>query len=231
MTGATHRAGGALAGVIGFSLLKSHGLLIDGVNEWTQLIIMYPFAVWGSIASDLDHHWQSSPIKDGFGWFFNKILHLTTGVCKKFNLGKHNPLQVFNAKHRSWQTHSDLAFCIILLLLFWLMQGAVGLNLTAISISLLSLVTVGIGIGLTAHLVLDMLTPSGIWFVSFMFLNRILGLIFRSKRKILPEKVRFVPNTEFFATGKGWESLIHRLLVIGGVLSVGWVIYNSISSL
>ena len=57
----------------------------------------------------------------------------------------------------------------------------------------------GLVLGLISHLILDMLTPSGVWCLAFVGVNRLIG------HRILPEKIRFVPNRKFFSTGGRWE--------------------------
>lgn len=227
MTGKTHRAGGVVACVIGYAALSKYGLLLDGAEGWIQLTVMYPFAVWGSVASDLDHRWESSPVKDGVGWLFNKLLHCTSSICERLNLSRHNVLRIFAAKHRSWQTHSDLVLAVVLVLLWQLLHGAFGLS--GAGAGMLSLAVMGIGLGLISHLILDMLTPSGVWFVSFIAVNAFIGLFVRKKVRLLPEKVRFVPNTAFFSTGNGWEKIINGLLSVCGVLGVLTVIFINIT--
>ena len=64
MTGKTHRVGGMLCCLGGYTLLEANGMLLGDVNPLLQLTIMYPFAIYGSTVSDLDHHWQSAPSKD-----------------------------------------------------------------------------------------------------------------------------------------------------------------------
>ena len=43
MTGKTHKAGGMLCTIVGFTILKENGLLINNVNEGVQWLMMYPF--------------------------------------------------------------------------------------------------------------------------------------------------------------------------------------------
>lgn len=50
MQGKTHRQGGVLVALVAFQYMKSKGLLIPNTNEYVQLLVMYPFALWGSIA-------------------------------------------------------------------------------------------------------------------------------------------------------------------------------------
>ena len=109
MQGKTHRIGGVLCAATGYVLLSSKGLLLKDVNPLLQLAVMYPFAIYGSVMPDLDHHWESAPVRDPVSWGINKVLHLANG---KSNIAK--PLKLFDAKHRSWQTHSDI-FLILLI--------------------------------------------------------------------------------------------------------------------
>ena len=71
--------GGVLCTLVGYSILESNGMLIEGVNPLLQLTVVYPFALYGSVFSDLDHSWQSSPVKDPFSYFVNKCLQGDAG--------------------------------------------------------------------------------------------------------------------------------------------------------
>lgn len=80
MTGKTHRVGGMLGGLVGFSLLKSQGMLVSGVSEPLQLVMLYASSMYGSILSDMDHEWESCPAHDAMSWVLWKVLHLTTPI-------------------------------------------------------------------------------------------------------------------------------------------------------
>lgn len=196
MTGKTHRVGGALCALAGYSYLESKGLLISGVSPLLQLTVMYPFALYGSVLSDLDHHWDSAPCKDVVSFIINKILHLTTKLKSK------NPIiNIFNAKHRSWQTHSDLFLFAVLFLANFILKKANG----AESI-IINLVFAGLLLGVISHIILDSLTPEGIKSVILMLLQRI------TKVKTIPTKIRFVPKSSFFATDGPWEGYVKRIM-------------------
>lgn len=222
MTGETHRAGGAVISVVGFLMLRQHSLLLPDVNEGLQLLVMYPFTMWGSVASDLDHHWDSCPAKDAPSWCINKALHLGTPVRKardslingKKGIG-YKLLGILDASHRSWQTHSDLTLLSIIFLLWSVMTTKHGTDL-----AILSLILTGIGLGVVAHLILDILTPQGIWSCLFVGINKLISLVLHKDVILLPEKIHLVPNIGFFATGGMWETAIRRLLKIAAVLSV-----------
>lgn len=219
MTGKTHRVGGVLCVLGGYTILESKGLLLGNVNPILQLAVMYPFSIYGSIASDLDHALESIPSRDIVSLAINKILHLTSGVVDKIGerstLGK--ILSIFDAKHRSWQTHSDLVF---LLLLFFVLR-LFNMDNYSVDFVILRLIGTGFILGLVSHLILDMLTPEGVWFLIGKVIIFGVNLISRlvNKRikiyKIVPRKISFVPNTKFFRTGGTWEV---------GVRSVMWVI-------
>lgn len=229
MTGATHRAGGMLVSVVGFAILREKGLLLPGVNEAVQWLVMYPFTMWGSVASDLDHHWESCPSKDIPSRAVNAALHITRPIKKVFDKTmsdsskKHNPIyrfvDFFNASHRSWQTHSDLTLIAMLYLLYKVFTGGVG-GLTAADSTIITLVLTGICLGVVAHFILDALTPEGIWLVGFAVLNWVLGL-FKLKLR-LPQKLHLVPKTQFFATGGSWEQFVQKILKICTVLALLW---------
>ena len=200
MQGKTHRVGGVLCAVAGYTILESKGLLLSNVNPLLQLAVMYPFAIYGSVFSDLDHHWESAPAKDPVSWCVNKVLHLTTGKVQ-YHGKKFNPSSIFDAKHRSWQTHSIEFLLILLGFIYYL--GTIG---TTVDSTILRLVLNGFTFGIVSHLILDTLTPEGILFA-------IPTLIKGTKVSI-----SFVPKSEFFATGGPWEKLVR--LVMWGVVSL-----------
>lgn len=204
MEGKSHRVGGVLAALGGYYILKEQRFLIEGVTPLVQLAIIYPFSIVGSLLPDQDHHKESAPMKDVISLTFNKVLHLTTKLRKGMRASGvseknwwYRVLGIFDAKHRSWQTHSDLSFALMCLFLLHLMSGSGGV-LTAEGI-ILKLISMGLVLGLISHLILDMLTPSGVWCLAFVGVNRLVG------HRILPEKIRFVPNRKFFSTGGRWE--------------------------
>lgn len=222
--------------VAGFMFLKANGLLIPEVNEAVQLMVIYPFALWGSTCSDLDHHWESSPSKDIISRGINAMLHLTSKTCDRLE-NTFTDLQckksvvyklckVFDASHRSWQTHSDLTLAVILGLLFLVQSDVLGTSLGVVDVSILSLVLSGVSLGILAHLVLDLITPQGIWLVSFVVLNKLISFITRKKFDKLPEKVHIVPNVKFFATGEKWEDVVGFTLRGGAVLSLIYAVFS-----
>lgn len=204
MTGKTHRVGGMLCVLGGFSYLESKGLLLSGVNPILQLTVMYPFAIYGSIFCDLDHDTHSIPSKDIVSLSINKVLHLTT----KFNEIKGGKpkgvFALFDSKHRSWQTHSDLFLVALLYGLYKLVMQS--RNGTAESV-IVSLVGMGFVLGVVSHLLLDMLTPEGIWSVGLLIAGKV-----TKTGKVLPKKLKVVPYTRFFYTGGVWEDIVRRIL-------------------
>lgn len=195
MEGKTHRLGGVLCALVGYSVIESKGMLIEGVNPLLQLAVVYPFALYGSIFSDLDHSWQSAPAKDPVSFVVNRYLHLTTRIRKKTE-AKGKVLALFDAKHRSWQTHSDM-FLLLLIAAFLavLYSGIPGVNGV-----LFELMCTGFITGVVSHLLLDLLTPEGIWCI--------LPSIIKGKRVT----ISLVPKTKFFSTGGRWEKIVQVLL-------------------
>ena len=201
------------------------------------------FVIGGSTASDLDHHWESCPSKDYPSWMINKLLHITEPiedsmetahkVAKKLHIGNpstkklnsnviYKVSKLFNAKHRSWQTHSELILFVMLYLLDYVMHSKFA-SLGAVDTAILSLVIMGLIIGVIAHLFLDCLTPDGITLVGCCVINNILKT---SNVKLrLPETFRLVPRKEFFATDGKWEQLIQKLLKLGTFLSLCYLVY------
>ena len=209
MLGKTHRVGGALSALIGFAVLQSQDALIPDVNPWLQLAVIYPFAIYGSVVSDLDHNWDSAPAKDPISKFINAVLHLTTGIRQKKKSKGMSVLGIFDAKHRSWQTHSDALLLLIIFAGWWLIQTPVdGINSV-----LFKLIALGLILGVFSHLFLDSLTPEGIW--------TLIPSVIRRKRV----SFHLVPKKQFFATGGPWERLIRTLMWVAIILLFIYVLY------
>jgi hypothetical protein len=229
MTGKTHRAGGMLASIVGFAILRQKGLLLSDVNEGLQWLVIYPFTMWGSIASDLDHHWDSCPQKDYPSRAINLALHITKPVKDSMDKNltnsqkEHNIVyktaDLLNASHRSWQTHSDLTLFLILYLLNSVISGKI-LSLSAVDTALAILVLTGITLGIISHFILDCITPDGIWLVGLAILDKLLKLF--NPRINIPKKLHLVPKTAFFATGGKWEEFVQKVLKIATVVAVIW---------
>ena len=146
MLGKTHHAGGTFAALLAFEVMRNKGWVIPECNEFVQLLIMYPFASFGSIFPDLDHGSSSLPSKDPVAIGINKVLRLT------------------GAKHRSWQTHSILVtggFCLLLSALVFMGNTFIGID-NSIDWACLRLATIGFICGVVSHLVLDAFTTAGI---------------------------------------------------------------------
>jgi membrane-bound metal-dependent hydrolase YbcI (DUF457 family) len=208
MTGKTHRIGGVFCVLGGYTLLSANGMLLSGVNPLLQLGVMYPFAMYGAIVSDLDHHWESCPSKDLVSYGINKTLHLFNKVEDITEVVADGSLldetfSFFSVKHRSWQTHSDLFLLVMIGLMFYLLTGEV----TTADQVIIKLMFTGLILGIISHLALDMLTPEGVWCFAFMALKKL------SKRfKGLRDKINLVPKTEFFSTGGRWEKIVRGVL-------------------
>lgn len=185
MTGKTHRLGGVVVCLGGYMALQSNNMLVPQVDPLLQLAVLYPFAVYGSTVSDLDHHWKSAPSKDPISWIINKLLHLSPKSSNTF----------LNAKHRSWQTHSDLFLFIML----WVGMLLFNSTTDGISQAIIRLIFTGLVFGIISHLVLDMLTPQGIWSILLMGVKKLFGV------RGMPVKLDLVPDTKFFATDGPWE--------------------------
>lgn len=222
MTGKTHRVGGMLACLGGYLILQEKGMLISNVEPILQLTVMYPFAIYGSICSDLDHNKNSAPSKDVVSLGINKVLHLTTKTRKLMEekgLNKtpfYKALGLFDASHRSWQTHSDL-FLALMIYLFFVINS----NTTTNGV-ILSLIGTGLILGIISHLLLDMITPEGVWSLVFCTANKI------SRCNFLPKKIHLVPNIPFFRTGGKWEDWIRYLMWFIVIILFGIIILQMI---
>lgn len=228
MTGRTHRAGGFLCSVVGFALLKEKGYLLPDVSDWLQWLIMYPFCMWGSVASDLDHNWQSSPMKDPPSYVINKLLHVTAPVQKALEAsgdtksGAYKFAKTFNASHRSWQTHSDLTLFIMFILLNIVLNNSFGLGM--LDAVLLRMIVVGLSLGILAHFILDMLTMDG---VTSVILYSIGLMLKRCDPRInFPTKLRFVPHWHCFSTSGSWETWVRRLLKVLNIVATLYLLWN-----
>lgn len=204
MTGKTHRVGGMLCVLGGFTYLESRGLLLRNVNPLLQLTVMYPFALYGSIVSDLDHNANSIPSKDIVSVAINRVLHLTSGLNESTG-GRNKVFGLLDAKHRSWQTHSDL---FLVALMYALYQMVMETKLATVESVIWSLVGMGFILGVISHLILDMITPEGIWSFILVGISKVTG------KKLIPKKLRLVPDSKFFSTGGPWESLVRNILWI-----------------
>ena len=240
MQGATHRAGGVTACLAGYLSLK-HGVVPVGVDPLTSLVVMYPFALWGSTASDLDHHcgsvWDevkvfgersghTLPSQDPVSRGISHILHLTRPLRKTVKGTALAPIVgVLDCKHRSWQTHSEFPLVGILLAMSYVGTGGA----TTVNGVLWQLVLTGILAGLFAHLVLDLLTPEGLPFATGLLVNKLVG------RKVLPEKIKIIPHVPptrkgevgFFSTGGTWEKkVVYNLLHTINILLLLYLILD-----
>lgn len=236
MTGKTHQMGGELSALVGFILLKENGYLLEDTNLYLQLIAMYPFALWGSKALDLDHHKDSIPMKDMFSVGLNKLLHITYKPYRrmkdKLENQEVNPKKKrrirrslwfkfckgMNASHRSWQTHSDLTFLLLVGLFWWVFNSTL---FSSTDLVLLYIILVGATLGMLSHLVLDALTTDGIHLLIFRGIN----LTILGKAKVqLPEKLHLVPRSRKFSCESDWEKFMRVLLRILSVVSFVYLV-------
>lgn len=227
MEGKTHRLGGVVSALAGFVALDATGNTIEDVNPFLQLAVVYPFAIYGSTWSDLDHHWGSVPSKDPVSWVFYKGLHLTSKprrMLKKAGKEKtlgYKLLGIADAKHRSWQTHSDLTFFGLSGLLWYLCFSEWSV-FAGPDLVIAKLILAGLILGTLAHIFLDAITPEGIWMVIPMALKKFF------KIGIFPQKFGLVPNKHFFATGGKWERLVNRVFTIASYLLLAYIVYDAL---
>ena len=155
MMGRTHKAGGCLAMLVVYNIMRSKGFMSE-VHPFVQLLLMYPAASWGSTMPDLDQSFNSIPEKTPFSILINKMLYI----------GK--------VKHRSWQTHSLLIMGLFLGILYGLVFGAMKYSwfgLDTMSCNLLMLLVTGLAVGIGSHLLLDLMTFEGIQLVPRVWLR------------------------------------------------------------
>lgn len=225
MQGKTHRLGGVNAALGGYLALHHTGMTLPDVSLLVQLAVVYPFAMYGATASDLDHHIGSIPSRDPVSILAHKALHITTPYRKRYkNVKKvresfpYKLAGLFDARHRSWQTHSEfsMVFSIGVLWYTCFSENAIFHGIDAI---ILALIMAGLNLGLMAHIFLDGITPEGIHLVTGMLVNGVVG------KKVLPEKIKVVPNNSWFATGNQWEAIWCKLLTISAYLMLFYIIY------
>lgn len=195
-------------------LLKDNGMLLANVDPLLQLTVMYPFAIYGSVVSDLDHNWDSCPSKDVISFIINRVLHLSSKEGKD----RKGLSAVFDARHRSWQTHSDLFMIVMVLAAGFLMNQAV----YSADQAIIRLICMGLVLGVLSHLFLDMLTPEGVWSVLSVIVSKAFNLRF------LPKKVHLVPKSEFFKTGGPWENIIRWIMWVICFILLAIIIFPSI---
>lgn len=236
MTGKTHRAGGMLVSILGFAVLREKGLLLQGVNEGLQWLVIYPFTMWGSVASDLDHTWESCPIHDYPSRLVNMALHITKPVKKFLDKTltegdkKHNIVykvaDLFNASHRSWQTHSDLTLFLMLYLLYCVFSDKF-VGFSAVDTMIATLVLTGICMGIIAHFILDSITSEGVWLISLVILEKVLKIF--NPRINIPKVFRLVPKKKYFSVGGEWEKKVQKVLNVATKVALVWFFYVLIS--
>ena len=144
MLGKTHHAGGTVAALLAFEVMRAKGWLIPDCSELVQLLMMYPFASFGSIFPDLDQNDDAQPSKDPVAIAIHKVLKIT------------------GAKHRSWQTHSLLVTGGFLFLLFALTNLGTTYLQNQLDWVVIRLLVMGFSVGVLSHLVLDALSTAGV---------------------------------------------------------------------
>ena len=227
MTGKTHKAGGALCALISLQLLKSNNLLIDNLNPLVQCLVIYPFALWGSTAPDLDHDESNLEDRNPVNLGINKVLHIPNNILSAYekvikvtpiknSRVKKSLLNKLSCKHRSWQTHSDITLILMSLLLYVMIYKADSLTMfNTQDIKILMLCLTGIFIGFLAHLILDMLTTEGIKSLIFtLFRNTVYKIIgIKKKRKFV--RLGLVPETEKFSvSNENYELTVRKILIV-----------------
>lgn len=227
MTGKTHRRGGNLFALMGFWYLFRNGLAHPTIHPALQVLIMYPFAIWGSYASDFDHVWSSCPSKDISGYIVHRVLFLFNPLKDRLErLGQKNTrlykvVKILSAEHRSWQTHSDLTLVVLSVLLYTFLKGDIWSSyLSRYDIALISVILTGVLMGMISHIVLDMMTMDGVWCIWGVVLNKIM------KKDIAPTKYRLVPKSKMFSVSTGWEPFMGKVVSILTVLFVLFMIHE-----
>ena len=84
---------------------------------------------------------------------------------------------------------------------------------------IMKLVFTGFILGIISHLVLDMLTPEGIWSIVLTSVAK----VFKIKA---PEKIHLVPKSKFFATGGSWEKFVRWAMWVISFILLARIIYE-----
>lgn len=210
MKGNTHQLGGVSAGLAGCILLTVGDTSI--AKEMSPILaypIIYIFSMIGSKLPDQDHNDNAIPFRDPLGKSIYYLLHATSKLRKYHRPGttQHKLLGIADSRHRSWQTHSDLTLFGLLWLIWYLCFSGME-SVGVVNSSLIQVVIGGIALGVLSHLILDAITPKGIWLIAGLMVNTVFG------RHILPMKFRLIPKRSFFATGGPWEDIVNRFLTL-----------------
>lgn len=234
MTGKTHKAGGVLCALVGVQIINSYTNLQSEINPLIQFCITYPFCMWGSTAPDLDHDWSNVEDKNPINYAINKGLHFFNELYEKAEmLGQERKLKLLktlSARHRSWQTHSDLTLLLLMLLRYLLIDRVLGGFGSSVDVDILTLIANGLILGTGVHLFLDMLTRAGITSVLLTILKKLLvSLVNREWKEVKPVKIRLVPNKEFFGTDSNgtYESTVRKVLQVATYIYTAlWLLYR-----
>lgn len=234
MTGKTHKAGGVLCALVGVQIINSYTNLQSDISPLIQFCITYPFCMWGSTAPDLDHDWSNVEDKNPINYAINKGLHIFNELYEKAEmLGQEKRLKLLktlSARHRSWQTHSDLTLVILMLLRYLLIDKVLNGFGSSVDVDILILIINGLILGTGVHLFLDMLTRAGITSILLTVIKKlVVSLVNMRWKDVKPVKIRLVPNKEFFGTDSSgtYESTVRKILqVTTYIYTALWLVHR-----
>lgn len=231
MQGKTHKLGGVTSAFAGLIFAEKTGIGVGEIHSLASAVVIYPLAIYGSTASDLDHHPGSIPHRDPVSYSISWLMHCLKPLQErtKKNSFAYHLLSLGNAKHRSWQTHSDVSVLVLLLAFYFITtKGIPGFN--DVSSAVVQLGLIGLLLGLLAHLFLDMITPEGIHLLSGKFVNLVCRVpIVPGTLRLVPKKPVWVRDkngkrVSYFATGSIWESHVNTTLkIVNWLLFLYWV--------
>lgn len=234
MTGKTHKAGGVLCALVGVQVINSYTNLSNEISPLIQFCITYPFCMWGSTAPDLDHDWSNVEDKNPINYAINKVLHFFNELYEKAEMvGQEKHLKLFkalSARHRSWQTHSDLTLLLLFVLRYLLIDKFLAGFTSSVDVDILILIINGLLLGTGVHLFLDMLTRAGIKSLILTVVKKVVVSLANGKWKdVKPVKIRLVPNREFFGTDSNgtYESTVRKVIqTTTYIYAVLWLVYR-----
>lgn len=199
MTAVTHRQ--YALGLVYLVAMYLYSKGLTSINYYLALPILISTAKYGALFPDLD---QGAKDKSIINLFIYKIIILTGG------------------KHRSRHTHSvDITLLAVMISLNLPNALYEAGKITIINKEVMTLLLVGFTSGWVSHIIADMLTSDGVYFLSF-----------------LNKKIALVPKRIFglrFNTGNEWEAFNFRVMrmvnIVLGTITLAYPYLDDIINL
>lgn len=212
----THRVGGLLGGLVGYTLLKQGNLLMKDVFGLSLLIITYFSSLYGTCIPELSHrNWCDIPYKGILSWLLWKIFSLPVTIIALIqqNRGKSSIKTATNLNIDSgkWVTHSDIFLCLSMVVIFNLLS----FKPNSIDSCLLISICVGLLCGVVSHLLVDVLSGDGIYSL-LLFARRVLN---KGKGEV---KFKFQPKG---INSKVWRNIVTYLIIFLSIFLLIRLVY------